>query len=151
MDRIEELMGRLLSPDNAAACGAAGELAAESARSDAAYAHMDTFLAMLSGRSSLVRNRAAALIAANARWDTGGRIDAALEDILAHITDEKPITARQFIKALPEIAAYKPALCARLQAALAAADFSAYAESMRPLLEADRCAALRKIAAQAQR
>ncbi len=148
--QIVQWMGMLQSPDNVAACGAAQALVEESERSGAVEPYMDVFLAMLDGKSSLVRNRAAALIAANARWDTEGRIDAALDSILTHFTDPKPVTARQFVQASPWIAAAKPALADRISDALAAADFSQYADSMRPLLEADRRAALERICAEAR-
>lgn len=50
-------------------------------------------------KNSLVRNRAGSILAANARWDAENRYDSLLDEFLAHVTDEKPITSRQCIQA----------------------------------------------------
>ena len=77
------------------------------------------------------------LLAANAQWDGEGRFDAVLSDFLAHITDEKPITARQCIRALAQVGRAKPRYIPQILSALKDADLSKYADSMRPLLERD--------------
>ncbi|MEA4912029.1 MAG: SufBD protein, partial [Oscillospiraceae bacterium] len=84
-----------------------------------------------------MRNRARYLIAANARWDREKRYDALLDELLRHITDEKPITARQCLQALPEVAAARPELIPRIRAALESADITSYRDSMCPLLQRD--------------
>ncbi|WP_312441038.1 hypothetical protein [Lacrimispora sp.] len=38
------------------------------------------------------------LIAANAKWDRDNRIDEIIDELLRHVMDEKPVTARQCIK-----------------------------------------------------
>ena len=96
-------------------------------------------------KNSLVRNRAIAILAANARWDREGKFDALLDEFLSHVTDVKPITARQCVTALPEIAEAKPELVLRIQAALEQADLSNYPDSMQPLILKDIVAALQKI------
>ena len=48
------------------------------------------------------------ILAANAQWDEGNRFDLVIHDFLSHITDEKPITARQCIKALAQVGQAKP-------------------------------------------
>lgn len=50
------------------------------------------------------------------------------------MTDVKPITARQCVAALPEVAEAKPALVPRIRATLEQADLSGYPDSMRPLI-----------------
>ena len=50
---------------------------------------------------------------------------------------EKPIAARQRIKALPEIARNKPHLKKPIRAALQAADTETVQKNMRPLIEKD--------------
>ena len=50
---------------------------------------------------------------------------------------EKPIAARQCIKALPEIAQNKPHLKKPIRAVLQAADTETVQENMRPLIEKD--------------
>lgn len=61
------------------------------------------------------------------------------------MTDVKPITARQCVAALPEIAEAKPELIPRIRAALEQADLSGYPDSMQPLVLKDIVAALRKM------
>ena len=92
-----------------------------------------------------MRNRAISILAANARWDAGGKFDALLEEFLSHVTDAKPITARQCIAALPEIVAAKPELTPRIQSALQQADLSGYTDSMQPLILKDISDALREL------
>ena len=86
---------------------------------------------------SLVRNRAMHILAANAQWDEENRFDAVIADFLAHITDEKPITARQCIKALAQVGLAKPQYIPQILSALRSADLSPYRDSMRPLIEKD--------------
>ena len=96
-------------------------------------------------KNSLVRNRAIAILAANARWDKDGKLDALLDEFLSHVADAKPITARQCVAALPEIAEARPALIPRIRAALERADLSGCPDSMQPLILRDIMAALQKI------
>ena len=100
---------------------------------------------MLRHKNSLVRNRAISILAANAHWDTDSKFDALLDEFLSHVTDSKPITARQCIAALPEITAVKPELLPRIRFALEQADLSGYPDSMRPLVLKDIVAALQKM------
>ena len=61
------------------------------------------------------------------------------------MTDVKPITARQCVAALPEIAEAKPELVLRIRSALEQADLSNYPDSMQPLILKDILAVLRKL------
>ncbi|MEA4815058.1 MAG: SufBD protein [Oscillospiraceae bacterium] len=137
MTDYEEMLARLTDKDTKSACSYAGAVAAESRESDRFYPYLDDFAALLRHKNSLVRNRAISILAANARWDSENRYDALLDEFLSHVTDEKPITARQCIQALPEIAAAKPNLIPRIRAALENADLSGYRDSMRPLIFKD--------------
>lgn len=56
---------------------------------------------------------------------------------MEHITDVKPITARQCIKQLPVIARYKPELRNDILQTLEKADISFYGGSMQPLVYKD--------------
>ena len=78
------------------------------------YTHLNEFFDMLKNKNSFVRTRGLVLIAENAIWDEKGIIDRFFESYLQHITDEKPITARQCIKLLPTIAKHKPELIKRM-------------------------------------
>ena len=64
---------------------------------------------------------------------------------LKHITDVKPITARQCIKLLPMIAKDKPELRNDICSALERADISFYDDSMQPLVYKDIQKALKEI------
>ena len=95
------------------------------------------FASLLDDPKSLVRNRALYILAANARWDKENRFDLILPDFLAHITDEKPITARQCIQALVQVGQAKPQYIPTILSSLRRADLSKYKDSMRPLIERD--------------
>ena len=132
-----EIIEQLTTKDDKRACAVTAAILKESRETDHWYAMFDTFATLLEHPKSLVRNRAIGLLAANARWDSAGRLDCILPAYLAHITDDKPITARQCIQSLAEVGAAKPELIAAMLAALDKADFSGYRDSMRPLLEKD--------------
>ena len=109
---------------------------------DAVYAHIDTFIEMMHDSSSYVRTRGLTLIACNAKWDEAGRIDEIIDEYLNHVTDDKPITARQCIKSLLKLSEAKPHLVPRIASSLRHADISRFADSMRPLFQNDICDAL---------
>lgn len=127
----------LTSKDDKAACAYAEKIIAESRESDAWYDCFDEFASLLNHPKSLVRNRALNILAANAGWDDENRFDGILPDYLSHITDEKPITARQCIKALAEVGQAKPQYIPEILSALQSAELSQYKDSMRPLVEKD--------------
>ena len=139
---IDACIAHLTGKDAKDAYAFALQIAAESRGSDAWYPYFDQFTALLRHKNSLVRNRAISILAANARWDTDRKFDALLDEFLSHVTDIKPITARQCVAALPEIAAARPELLPRIRAALEQADLSGYSDSMRPLVLKDIVAAL---------
>ena len=145
MDSTAELVANLRFSENKTAYGALKELTARSQASDQVYPFFDEFVSLLEDENSLVRNRGLVLIAHNARWDTAGKLDRALDSYLAHILDEKPITARQCVQNLSHIVAARPALASKIRTALEHADFSGYPDSMAPLLEKDRIKILKQI------
>ena len=136
----------LTSKDDKAACAYAEKIISESRETDAWYDCFDEFASLLSHPKSLVRNRAINILAANARWDDENRSDGILPDFLSHITDEKPITARQCIKALAEVGQAKPHLIPEIVSALRSAELSQYKDSMRPLIEKDILETIEKLA-----
>jgi len=85
------------------------------------------------------------LLAYNARWDIDNKIDEIIDEYLKHITDVKPITARQCIKLLPMIARDKPELRNDICSALQKADISFYDDSMQPLVYKDIQKVLKEI------
>lgn len=136
-ERIEELLELLTSRDNSQAYRALKVLEEMSAESNRLYPHMDKFIEMASSDNSYVRTRGMVLIAGNAKWDAGGKIDEIIDRLLEHVTDEKPICARQCIKLLPLIAEAKPTLAPKIVSALRDANVARYPDSMRPLVQKD--------------
>lgn len=145
MERIEEKVRALWGKDREGS-RCLKELLEESRRSPAVAAYLGEFIQLMRDTgSSYRRTRGLLLIAANARWEEGDAIGPILGEYLTHITDEKPITARQCIQALPELAAGRPEFRPQIAQALRQADTSAYPDSMWPLVEKDIAAALQQI------
>ncbi|MFS6554834.1 hypothetical protein VPJ68_04950, partial [Parabacteroides distasonis] len=92
-----------------------------------------------------VRTRGLTLLAYNAKWDKNYKIDEIIDKYLKHITDVKPITARQCIKLLPMVAREKPELRTDICSTLQKADVSFYDDSMQPLVYKDIQKALKEI------
>ena len=145
MESVTELIERLYYNDTKAAYEALQLLEAESEKSNAVYKFFDKFAEMIEDRNSYRRTRGLTLISVNAKWDTENKIDEIIDKYLKHILDEKPITARQCIKVLPNIAKYKPELVECITEALRKADTEVYNESMRPLVYKDIISTLKKI------
>ena len=134
---IISLVEGLNSSDSKYAYGCMKRLEAESKSSDLVYSFFDTFVGMLDNKNSYIRTRGIVLIAANAKWDVGDRLDKAIDKFLEHIEDSKPITARQCIKTLSSVVKYKPQLKNRVLNALHNADLSSYNENMGSLILKD--------------
>lgn len=133
----ENLIAQLTAKDDLYACALADKIISESRETDEWYEYFDDFASLLSHPKSLVRNRAMYLLAANVQWDEENRFDSIISEFLSHITDEKPITARQCIKALAQVGLEKPLYIPRILSAFHEADLSKYKNSMRPLIEKD--------------
>ena len=100
---------------------------------------------MLDSDNSYIRTRGLTLIAYNAKWDKDYKIDEIIDNYLKHITDVKPITARQCIKLLPIIAKYKPELKNDILSALHKVNTCVYDDNMQPLVYKDIQKALKEI------
>ncbi len=144
---IDACIAGLTGKDAKAAYAFAQQIVTESHASNAWYPCFDQFVVLLRHKNSLVRNRAIFILSANARWDVEGRFGILIDEFLTHVTDVKPITARQCVAALPEIAQAKPELIPKIRAALEQADLSGYSDSMQPLILKDIVATLKKIEA----
>ena len=134
---VQEIIAKLTAKDDKYACAIADKIISESQDTDEWYKYFDDFAALLNHPKSLVRNRVLYILSANAQWDDENRFDAILNDYLAHAIDEKPITARQCIKALVQVGKAKPQYIPRIISYLHSADLSKYKDSMRPLIEKD--------------
>ena len=102
----ENIVQKLTAKDDKFACAYADKLISESLETDRWYEYFDDVASLIDHPKSLVRNRALHILAANAQWDVGNRFDSIISDYLAHIMDEKPITARQCVKALAQVGLY---------------------------------------------
>lgn len=142
---ILALINGLFSKNDKAAYVCLKELEVASEQDNSVYQFFDTFVDMIDNDNSYVRTRGLVLISANAKWDTGHKIDKIIDKYLGHIMDGKPITARQCIKALPNIAKYKPDLTDGILRALNKASPQRYACSMQPLMLGDIRKALETI------
>ena len=128
---------KLTFKDDKYACAFAEKIISESQKTEEWYEYFDEFASLLDYPKSLVRNRVLHILAANAQWDEEKRFDDVISDYLTHITDEKPITARQCVKALAQVGLAKPQYIPRVLFCLQSADLSKYKDSMRPLIEKD--------------
>ena len=102
MTMKENIIAKLTVKDDKYACALADKIISESQKTDEWYEYFDDFATLLDHPKSLVRNRALYILAANAQWDEENRFDKIISDYLTHVTDEKPITARQCVKALAQ-------------------------------------------------
>lgn len=132
-----EIIEKLTSKKDKDACDFAGVIIEESQKSNKWYKYFDEFISLLDHPNSFVRNRVIYIIAANVRWDESNQFDKVLQSYLSHVTDEKPITSRQCVKALVEIGQSKPKYIPVIISYLKDVDLSKYKDSMRPLIEKD--------------
>ncbi len=142
---IAQTFEMLFDKNNNIAYKALQELQKESDKTNHVYPYMDKLSDMLDNDNSYIRTRGLTLLAYNAKWDKGYKIDEMIDKYLKHITDVKPITARQCIKLLPTIAKYKPELKNEILSALNKADICIYDDSMQPLVYKDIQKALKEI------
>lgn len=140
-----EIFELLFDINNNTAYKALQELQRKSEDSDEVYPYMDRLGDMLDSDNSYIRTRGLTLLACNSKWDRDNKIDEIIDKYLKHITDVKPITARQCIKLLPTIADNKPELKDDIVSALRKADISFYDDSMQPLIYKDIQKSLKEI------
>ena len=134
---VQEIIAKLIVKDDKYTSAVAERIISESQDTDKWYEYFDEFASLLNHPKSLVRNRVLYILAANAQWDDENRFDAILDDYLTHVIDEKPITARQCIKALAQVGKAKPQYIQKIMDYLHSADLSKYKDSMHPLIEKD--------------
>ena len=134
---MQDIIAKLTAKNDEYACAIADKIISESKDTDEWYEYFDEFASLLNHPKSLIRNRVLYILAANAQWDDENRFDAIISDYLVHVTDEKPITARQCIKALAQVGVAKPQYIPRILLCLHETYLSKYKDSMRPLIEKD--------------
>ena len=92
---MRDIIAKLTAMDDKYTCAIADKIISESQDTDEWYKYFDEFASLLNHPKSLVRNRVLYILATNAQWDNENRFDAIISEYLAHVTDDKPITARQ--------------------------------------------------------
>ena len=142
---IAETFELLFDKNNNVAYKALQDLQKESEETDCVYPYMDRLSDMLDNDNSYIRTRGLILLSYNAKWDKDYKIDEVIDKYLKHITDVKPITARQCIKLLPIIAKCKPELKNDILSALHKANTFVYDDSMQSLVYKDIQKALKEI------
>ena len=103
-ENVSELYALLFDQNDKIAYKALQKLQQLSEETANVYCYMDNFADMLDSDNSYIRTGGLTLIAYNAKWDIDYKTDDIIDKYLEHITDVKPITARQCIKLLPKIA-----------------------------------------------
>ena len=136
-DEIALLVELLAEKNDAVRYSAFLLLQARSAFKDDVLPYWNAFFEKLASSNSYQRSIGLMLLAANARWDTAGRTEAAIEPYLDVLLDEKPITVRQCIQSLPQMLTAHPGLCPAVVARLTAFDLAGQRETMRKSLLLD--------------
>lgn len=131
----KNLINRLQDKDDKKAYALAKEIGAKSAATDEYYSYFDDFSGLINAKSSYVRTRGFALCCAQARWDTQGKLQNTLPDMLKLLHDDKPTVVRQCLVALHEVALYRPELCKIIVKELQSISLSKYKDSMAPLIQ----------------
>ncbi|HMM05659.1 MAG TPA: hypothetical protein PKD52_03190 [Clostridiales bacterium] len=99
------------------------------------YPFWDTFREKLKNNHSYQRSIGLMLVAENVRWDSQNRMEDTIDEYLALLKDEKPITIRQCIQSLGKVAPLKPNLNRKIADRLVSFDLMAIKDTMRkPLL-----------------
>jgi len=147
MKTTAEMIKCLTGRDNTLAYDCFKRLIGLSETSNEVYANFGAFVEMMESDNSYIRTRGLLLIAANARWDEDCRVDEIIDAYLKHLQDAKPITARQCIQAVAQIAKAKPDLRRDVALALRQVNPLRYQSTMQPLIRGDVAAALEQIQA----
>ncbi|OQB25615.1 MAG: hypothetical protein BWY11_00279 [Firmicutes bacterium ADurb.Bin182] len=98
---------------------------------DDVYPFWDTFRDKLKSGNSYQRSIGLALVAENAKWDVQNRMEDTIDEYLALLKDEKPITIRRCVQELVKVVPFKPGLNKKIIDRLISFDFAAVNETMR--------------------
>ena len=142
---IKELVGLLEEKEDKLRYPSLLLLQSRSESADDVYPFFDVFAAKLKSENSYQRSIGLMLMAANARWDSQNKLDAILDDYLAGVDDEKPITVRQCIQALEQVIPFKTHLLNRIAQKIMQVDIVALRPTMQKLILLDILQVLLKI------
>lgn len=136
-ENVEEILRRLTDKNAKEAYEFAKQISIESASTNKYLEMIPEFSKLLKDESSYIRTRAFILICAQARWANERQIDRIFEQMLFLLNDPKPVVVRQSLKALHEVALFRPELSKKISNAIRKIDLSRYKDSMAPLIEKD--------------
>lgn len=147
-DEIRTALDELQGSDVTKGAAAVRSLIYASREGDSVYHHYPELLRLLSSGNETTRTRVILLLAHNAKWDSDGLLDRALEEYLSHLYDEGNETAEHLIRSLVWIAREKPYLKDRFISELENYRLGKISEANRSVIEAnlkDTLNQLRKI------
>lgn len=98
---------------------------------DDVYQFWDIFREKLKSDNSYQRSIGLMLVAENAKWDEQNRMEKTIDEYLALLNDEKPITIRQCVQGLSKVVPFKPGLNKKIAEKLISFDLMAVRETMR--------------------
>ena len=101
------------------------------------YPFWDVLVEKFKSPNSYHRSIGLMLIAENVRWDAACKFDPILEDYLAMVDDEKPVTVRQCVQSLCKVVPYKTHLIPRITEKLMSVDLSSRKETQQKILLLD--------------
>lgn len=130
-DSLGQLVGLLSEKDDRLRYQSFLLLQHRSAEAEDVYPFWDIFCDKLKSENSYQRSIGLMLIAENARWDSGNRLDGVIDDYLMILYDEKPITVRQCIQSLSKILPYKKQLHSKIAGSLMSLDLNSVRATMR--------------------
>jgi len=136
-DDLPQLVALLNEKDDKLRYKAFLLLESRSACTSDVYPFFDVFADKLRSDNSYQRSIGLMLMAQNAKWDTLGKLDVAMDDYLKCVNDEKPITVRQCVQALLYVVPHKKSLHQKIAKSLMNIDIAAMRSTMRKLVLLD--------------
>ena len=133
----KEIIQRLIDSNDKQAYEYVKKIIAESIKTNKYLDMIPEFASMLNDSNSYVRTRFFILICYQARWVSDKQIEEVYGQMKTLLNDPKPTVVRQCIKALHEVALYRPKMHKTIKKTLSKIDLSIYKDSMVPLIKKD--------------
>lgn len=134
---IDDILSALTDTNDKKAYENTKKIAALSEFTPEYYQYLPEFASLLSDRKSYVRTRAFILCCSQARWDTEGKIEQILPDMMRLLHDEKPTVVRQCLSSVIEIVVFRPELSLQIKKEVESIDLNGYKDSVVPLIKKD--------------
>lgn len=131
------IIKQLTDDDDKKAFSFMKEIVAKSEQSAEYYPYFEDFAALLQDSKSYIRTRAFILCCSQARWDTEGKIEKIMPELMALLFDSKPTVVRQCLNAIKELIVFRSELRPQIRNAIDSMDIGQYKESMHPLIQND--------------